>query len=172
MVCFIGAIFSPYNCADVIDDALEQRLNDATEKAVKRRDPGIQQLVRKYNTLVTQMEDLIIRKKAPCHARAPLHIDLDGLFRLDVDDHIWQDVGLGYDFSQSDIPPAWLADDNVRMGIRAMLDVDRCDEEDKRLGVEEDAMRDWFREEWSVLQKAQEDSTSEFFGFHCQYALF
>ena len=34
--------------------------------------------------------------------------------------------------------PKWLDDPNVRVGIRAMLDKDRCQEERRRLGLEAD----------------------------------
>jgi len=33
-------------------------------------------------------------KKGPLSAIAPLPIEMDKLFKLDVDDDIWQDIGL------------------------------------------------------------------------------
>ena len=47
---------------------------------------------------------------------------MKGLFALDVDDIIWQDVGLN-DENWED-PPHWLCDADVRSGILAMLDLD------------------------------------------------
>ncbi len=47
-----------------------------------------------------------------------------------------QDIGLTDENDNSiDIPP-WLINDNVRAGIRALLDYNRCEEEEKRLKQE------------------------------------
>ena len=59
----------------------------------------------------------------------PIHIDMEHLFSLDVDDDIWQDIGLTETDNSGD-PPLWLCDENVRDGIRAMLEQDRCLEEE------------------------------------------
>jgi chaperonin cofactor prefoldin len=61
---------------------------------IKRKEPGIQQLAKKYNELCAELEAMIKKKQAPRGARAPHSIASDGLFKLDVDDDIWQDVGL------------------------------------------------------------------------------
>ena len=42
------------------------------------------------------MQMLIRQRKAPRNSIAPLKIQLEGLFDLDVDDDIWLDVGLSY----------------------------------------------------------------------------
>lgn len=41
------------------------------------------------------MADLVKQHRAPVSAIVPEPIRNDGLFKLDVDDTIWQDVGLG-----------------------------------------------------------------------------
>ena len=43
------------------------------------------------------MADLVKQGRAPPSAMVPDPIKNDGLFKLDVDDSIWQDVGLGDD---------------------------------------------------------------------------
>jgi hypothetical protein len=48
-------------------------------------------------------------------------------------------------------PPAWLTDANVRKGIRAILKLDRCLEERRRLGIEADNMCAWFGRELAAL---------------------
>ena len=69
------------------------------------------------------MQTLIRQKKAPRNSIAPLKIEMEGLFELDVDDDIWLDVGIGYDDEEDDtVPPLWLSNENVRAGIRAMTD--------------------------------------------------
>ncbi|KIN92697.1 hypothetical protein M404DRAFT_172806, partial [Pisolithus tinctorius Marx 270] len=62
----------------------------------------------------------------------PNPIPSKGIFQLDVDSDIWQD-GLE-DLSAS--TPHWLADESVCKGIRLMLEVDHCNEEERRLSRE------------------------------------
>ncbi|KAJ7788530.1 hypothetical protein B0H14DRAFT_2398355, partial [Mycena olivaceomarginata] len=73
-----------------------------------------------------------------------------GLWKLDVDDVIFQDVGLDDGDNASDEPPLWLCDEQVRAGIKALLELDRCEEEDAHLHRENEALRVWFAEEWKV----------------------
>ncbi|KAJ3978405.1 hypothetical protein F5890DRAFT_1397107, partial [Lentinula detonsa] len=110
----------------------DRKVCTQTEDAVKRRDPGIQALARQYNILCHKMEELVRLKRAPRNAIAPQPIPLKELFDLDVDDVIWQDVGLD---ASGDIenPPAWLTDEDVKSGIKGILLRDRCDEELRRL---------------------------------------
>ncbi|THU94779.1 hypothetical protein K435DRAFT_819914 [Dendrothele bispora CBS 962.96] len=122
----------------------EQQLNEHTEDSVRRRDPGIQQLAQKYNKLVKDMKDLIVLKKAPRNAIAPAPINVSELFKLNVDDELWQDIGLNYD--EVDVeqkPPPWLADER---------------EEEERLAVERRAMQSWLKEEWDVVKSTMDDT--------------
>ena len=48
-------------------------------------------------------------------------IESKGLFALNIDDVIWQDVGLNH--ADSEDPPRWLCDADVHSGILAMLDL-------------------------------------------------
>ncbi|KAF5374692.1 hypothetical protein D9615_008922 [Tricholomella constricta] len=70
----------------------EQKVHSHTEASVRRRDPSIQQLARDYNKLCDVMQSLIDSRKAPHGAICPPHIETKGLFALDVDDEIWQDL--------------------------------------------------------------------------------
>lgn len=94
-------------------------------------------------------------------AIAPREIAKDGLFQLDVDDAIWQDVGLQDE--PGGVPPAWLCDENVRLGIQYILQYDRCVEEERRLIKEKRALCDWLREEWLVNRAAFDSSGLSFF---------
>ena len=121
---------------------------------MKRHEPNIQKLAREYNRLCTEIAKLISEKRAPNHAVAPHQIDLDCLFDLDVDDDIWQDVGLDEDESPDQQPPPWMSEESVRDGIRALLELDRCWEEEARLVHERRALQIWFSEEWRLHQDA------------------
>ena len=131
---------------------VELNLRNHTETSIKRREPTILKIVSTYNTLCGQLYALIRQRKAPPGAIAPLHISREGIFQLDVDDEIWQDVGLEDEVAN---PPRWLADDNVRQGIRLLLDHDRCVEEENRLSRERCVMQEWMITEWTTLESAR-----------------
>ena len=102
------------------------------ESAVRRREPTIQKLAKAYNRLCSNLAVLIHEGKVPNAAvPPPQSIDMDQLFNLDVDDEIWQDIGL--EEMDSTNPPHWMSEDAVRDGIKAMLELDRCKEEGERL---------------------------------------
>ncbi|KAJ3780706.1 hypothetical protein GGU10DRAFT_397699 [Lentinula aff. detonsa] len=127
----------------------KQRVNDHTQDSIKRRDPTITSLARKYNQYCIELARLIEQHKATHNAVPPKPIDMDKLFSLDVDDDIWLDIGLGYDNDNDNdndntAPPLWLSNEKIREGIRALLDRDHCEEEH--------AMQQWFHEEWQVLE--------------------
>lgn len=47
-----------------------------------------------------------------------------------------------------------MCDDQVREGIKALLELDRCSEEEESLRAECQAMCQWFAEEWSIINAA------------------
>lgn len=132
----------------------EQKLYSHTEAAVKRREKGIQNLAQEYNKQCVKVAQLIRDKSAPRGALAPHPIPDGRLWKLDVDDDIWEDVGLDDDETEQTTPPPWLCDDGVRAGIKALLQIDRCKEEDARLQKERAAMQVWFAEEWTLVNRS------------------
>ena len=74
---------------------------------------------------------------------------------MDVDDDIWQDIGLAETDGSTD-PPLWLCDEDIRTGIKAMLELDRCLEEEPRLLMERRSLQEWFAEEWIVVKWAMD----------------
>ncbi|KAE9387085.1 hypothetical protein BT96DRAFT_1005472 [Gymnopus androsaceus JB14] len=135
----------------------ERKLQNHTEHSITRRDPGIQSLAKKYNELCSKMTGLIQSRRAPANAVAPKPIVIKELFSLDVDDSIWDDIGLSDDDDTAE-PPLWLCDEHVRTGIRGILLRDRCDEEFLRLKHELLALKEWFMEEWLIVARAMEDT--------------
>ena len=131
----------------------EQKLYAHTESAVKRREPTINKLNNEYNKLCENIAKLIKERKAPAGAIAPRPIPAKQLWKLDVDNAIWEDVGLD-DEEPNTAPPAWLCNEKVQSGIKAMLELDRCEEEDIRLKKERCALQVWFAEEWAIVNLA------------------
>ncbi|KIJ06445.1 hypothetical protein PAXINDRAFT_29868, partial [Paxillus involutus ATCC 200175] len=124
---------------------------DHVQAAIKRCEPTILKLVSNYNTLCKQLQTLIKVGTAPLGVVSPPCISREGIFQLDVDDDIWQDIGL--DDATTD-PPLWLADESVRMGICHLLEYDRCVEEEDRLCRERCILQEWMMLEWNNLQRA------------------
>ncbi|KAI5986471.1 hypothetical protein EDD15DRAFT_2389853 [Pisolithus albus] len=129
----------------------ENHLHSHVESSIKRQEPAISKLVTTYNTLCGELLGMIRLSRAPPGAIPPTPIPSKGLFQLDVDSDIWQDVGLGEGLPD---PPRWLADEDVRKGIRFMLEVDRCNEEERRLSRERTILQEWFAVEWHHVQVA------------------
>ena len=138
----------------------QKKLTQHAEKQVKRKEPGIQALARNYNKICSQLTDMINKNKAPLGAISPLPIEATGLFKLDVDDDIWQDIGLTNDTDGDDTIPSWLGDDNVREGIKSLLVYQRCQEEERRLIAERLSMQQWMREEWATVLMALHSAIS------------
>ncbi|KAI6010472.1 hypothetical protein BKA83DRAFT_4503479 [Pisolithus microcarpus] len=105
------------------------------------------------------MAALIHQGKAPQGSIVPVLIPKDALFKLDVDDDIWQDAGLEDDTGR--LPPAWLADEKVQSGIRSLLELRHCEEEERHLLHERRTLMEWFSEEWSCLKRAREGSSDD-----------
>ncbi|KAF9231222.1 hypothetical protein BU15DRAFT_82680 [Melanogaster broomeanus] len=76
----------------------KEHLQTHLQSTIKKRSPAILNLVATYNKMCDDLRTMIRRRKAPRTAVPPLPIQRDNLFKLDVDDTIWQDVGLEDEF--------------------------------------------------------------------------
>lgn len=152
----VGDLFLKFSVG-ITNTFLERELTSHMESSVKWREPGIIKLTKVYNDLCKQLIGLIRQKKSPAHTVAPVPIEMNGLFKLDVDDDIWQDIGLDDNEASIEVPP-WLGNEAVRAGIKAMLVLDRCKEEEVRLREERRAMQEWLNEEWECIQHARHDA--------------
>ncbi|KAF9502609.1 hypothetical protein BS47DRAFT_1310892, partial [Hydnum rufescens UP504] len=77
-------------------------------------------------------------------------LTMDGLYKLDVDQDIWEDSqGDIADFLDGVVPP-WLADPSVKEGIRISQEVASCQQELERCKGEHANLQMWFHEEYSA----------------------
>lgn len=155
-VCHVSEYF-----AKPLTTSVENQRNEHAGAAIKRREPNIARLAKAYNKVCDEIAALIKAKKAPKGVVAPLPVPAKGLYQLDVDDVIWQDLGLDGD---DEAPPLWLSNDKVRAGIRAMLQKDRCAEEAPRLLREHGHLRTWFSIEWKAVCAVIEEAEGAFSG--------
>ena len=98
------------------------------------------------------MHDLIAHGDAPPGATIPNQIPSNKMWDLDVDNDLWMD--LARDGQYQDDAPRWLYDQPTQQGIRAMLDLQRSNEELERLNHERGAMSTWLRGQGEQLQLA------------------
>jgi hypothetical protein len=111
-------------------------------------------LLSRYNQHVTAILDNW--GDAPPNAVRPRFLERDGLFKLEVDEPIWQILGL---LSNDDTPaPAWLGDENTHKGIVAMLDLKGCTRELEILARERTNIQTWYCEEYAAVLQAICDS--------------
>ncbi|KAG2048979.1 hypothetical protein BDR06DRAFT_1070368 [Suillus hirtellus] len=133
----------------------EHKIRASTQYSIKCREPWILKLVFTYNGLCTQLRSLIHQRRAPPSAVPPRPIIRKGIFLLNVNDEIWQDIGLDEDGIN---PPAWLSDEATRSGIRLQLEVDQCVEEETCLMQERTVMQKWMSSEWEAIQTVLRDA--------------
>ncbi|TRM56376.1 hypothetical protein BD626DRAFT_414082 [Schizophyllum amplum] len=147
---------------DICADArAEHKLRKHTTTAAERRAGTIKTVISRYNKACRELNTLIKRqrtRKGSCSVRPLKELPKTGVWDLDIDNPCWDD--LRFDAEDADAaliraaPPPWMADENVRKGIRAQLLLDRCAEEDARLSHEKDNVREWFEDEWITLEAA------------------
>ncbi|KAG1802391.1 uncharacterized protein BJ212DRAFT_1230859, partial [Suillus subaureus] len=128
-----------------------EKLHANMQHSIKHCKPGILKLVSTYNGLCSHICSLIRQWRAPPFAIPPHSILHDGIFQLNVDNNIWQDIGLD---NATVNPPAWLSDEAIRNGIQLQLEVDCCFEEEAQLMREWSVMQEWMLTEWEGIQDA------------------
>ena len=72
--------------------SIKTKLRSHTQSSIKCHEPGIIKLARTFNDLCKELEQLKQQGRAPQNSVVPCLIETCGLFDLDVDDNIWQDV--------------------------------------------------------------------------------
>lgn len=108
------------------------------------------------------MQDAVSRGTAPMNIKIPASMSNVKLWDLDVDDDVWMDIAQDARF-QNRNSPKWLYDIPTRQGIRAMLEVQRCDEELERLDHEHGVMRSWLQAQGEQLHLAGYIAQGKFF---------
>ena len=123
------------------------------KQGLNQRKGGHEQLVKSYDKLRQEMQGLIARGDAPAGATVPNQLSNERLWDLDVDDDLWME--LARDEQYQDDAPKWLYDEPTKQGIRAMLELERSEEEIERLSHERGVMFSWLRGQEGQLQLAR-----------------
>jgi hypothetical protein len=116
-------------------------------------EPMILKHISEHNKCCMHIGELIKRKRVPSGIvpTLPEKIDPKKLFSLNVDDTLWQDVGLEDKINGI---PGWLGNENIQEGINPMLERDRAKEELAQVAIERTKIQTWLREEWESVTAA------------------
>ena len=123
-------------------------LHQKIAKKVTKRAPALVTAIRKFNGLTVQIKQL---NKPEFNIPTPqaLPTDLEELRKpgSEVREDVWT-TRLDHK------APKWLESKEARDGIRAMLKLDRCREEMKRLATEADNLCNWYGRELASIETA------------------
>ncbi|KAJ7206085.1 hypothetical protein GGX14DRAFT_551559 [Mycena pura] len=126
-------------------EPLGTKLYQATRHAITRRQPALLKSINKFNNYCAEFERL-----RPPNCRTPVPRPLSTqLSELRDDPALHEDVWVTP--SEGNIP-RWLDDEDVRQGIQSIHAVDRCVEEDRRLGLERVNMWQWLEQEFAIAR--------------------
>ncbi|KAF9512992.1 hypothetical protein BS47DRAFT_1393737 [Hydnum rufescens UP504] len=127
----------------------DQKTKAHVEKAVKHRAPGIDVTLNKYNALRKDMLRERGKNGVKRDAYVPPELSIEGLYKLDVDQDIWQNADMA-DFEGGKVP-LWLSDTEVQDGIRAAQEVKSCQEELFRCEREHSNLRLWLLNDYEAV---------------------
>ncbi|KAF6755552.1 hypothetical protein DFP72DRAFT_990031 [Ephemerocybe angulata] len=134
--------------------ANKSQLQTHVKRQVGRHSGSITTTLKKYNDLCSKIEVMLRQGKAPPGTIAPQRIPPENLYSLDVNSVIWDNSGL-HETDEVAVP-GWMGNDEIRQGIVAWLEVQRCNEELTRLRRECLNLQDFALREWEGLAAAYE----------------
>ena len=112
----------------------DKNLRNHIESALKKRSPGIKAQARRFNQIRADLVTMAMATPVRQQYTIPLPLDVDELFNFDGSGGMWADVDGGIDVEV--VPPVWMADEDIRMAIPAMLQRRRAGEEVDRVKQE------------------------------------
>ncbi|KAL0563485.1 hypothetical protein V5O48_018580 [Marasmius crinis-equi] len=133
-----------------VHQPLGTRSHQLARKNITRRKSAFDNAIRKFNQFCAYLET---HYKPQYNIPVPRTLPVNMGSLRDCDE-LWEDVWI----SNSRPPPRWLTDDKVRKGIRAVLSLERCAEERRRLSRESKNLCSWFRDELYALTVLASDS--------------
>ncbi|KAH7917226.1 hypothetical protein BV22DRAFT_985479, partial [Leucogyrophana mollusca] len=126
---------------------LGTKLHQHTRKAIAKHQPALMTALRKFNTYCERMEELYDPSwKIPLPKPLPTKLSA-----LRNDQRLMEDVWITPAVEEI---PQWLEELDVRDGIRALLRVRRCSEEQDRLAMEAENLCTWFTNELAAVELA------------------
>lgn len=132
-------------------------LHQLTRKAIENRQPALMAAIERFNTHRAQLVKFIKPEWGIVLPRE-LPVNLTELRdHSDLMEDVWLTPATG-----GAPPPRWLESVDVRRGIRAMLTLERCQEEIVRLNLEADNMCRWYGREIASVEVAIRETPSAY----------
>ena len=132
------------------------KIHQNTRNAIAKRKPALLRAIRKFNSYCEQLAAMY-QPEWELLLPDALPVKLNDLRNNPL---LMEDVWITRTAPEV---PRWLEEVEVRVGIRAMLKLDHCLEERRRLGVEADNLCRWFGRELFALETAVLSPSSESF---------
>ena len=136
------------------------------KQALNRRKSSHTRLVKNYEKLRQEMQEAISQGTAPIDIKVPASMANANLWDLDVDDDLWMDIARDDRYENENLPK-WLYDMPTKKGIRAMLEIQRCDEELDQLDHERGVLYSWLQVQAEQLRLASCIAQGELY-YECQ----
>ncbi|KAF8339508.1 uncharacterized protein EI90DRAFT_3012532 [Cantharellus anzutake] len=126
--------------------ALDQSMKAHVKKAVNRHSSGIESTLSKYNDKLKELGALRALDPTRHHVYLPPIILRSDLYKLDIDQGIWEDC----DWSQfpDGTLPCWLTNAKVKEQIRFTQQLHNSRQELRRCKAEHANLRQWFTQEY------------------------
>lgn len=138
------------------------KLHQQTRRAISKRAPALTTAIKKFNTYCTKLADM---HDPSWNIPLPLPLPTK-LAELRDQSSLMEDVWITPSETK---PQPWLEDPDVRAGIRALLKLDRCLEEQRRLGQEADNLCSWFGRELGAVELALRTPKCELSGWYIPF---
>jgi DNA repair ATPase RecN len=105
------------------------KLHQRTLKSIQKRQPALEKLIRRYNEHCATLKAMY----KPAYRIPLLQALSDNLYQVREDSYLLENVIVSQTPEQ---PSQWYTESTVRSGVRALLKLDRCTEEESRLPME------------------------------------
>ncbi|EDR09026.1 uncharacterized protein LACBIDRAFT_296736 [Laccaria bicolor S238N-H82] len=136
--------------------AIGTKIHQNTRNAIAKHKPALLRAIRKFNNYCEQLAAMY-RPDWELPLPDALPVKLNDLRNSPL---LMEDIWITRTALEV---PRWLEEVEVRVGIRAMLKLNHCLEEHRRLGVEADNLCHWFGQELLALETAVLSPSSESF---------
>jgi hypothetical protein len=141
---------------------LDQKMKAHVEKAVNNRSSGIEATMKKYNKKIKEMSEYRWKSKTISKkAYIPPMLSKEGLYKMDVDQDIWEDARGDIEDFPDGVLPQWLVDPSVKQGICVAQEVVNCKQELERCKVESTNLRMWFYLEYRAVERLVNDAEDD-----------
>lgn len=142
----VCSVFQRHHYCGSRDRRLGTKLHQKTRASIQKRTGPLQTAIRKFNGYCDKLASLA---NPAWDIAVPRRLE-SKIDELKEDPELYEDVWV---YPSKGGPPRWMVDPSVRSGIKAMLKIERCREERRRLYLEGDNLVRWYHRRADLLEK-------------------